>query len=144
MVFKGTYCLCIKCKTEQSIRIGSLGILKFNSGDYIYIGSALKSLQPRLVRHIRVSKGKHPITHWHIDYFLKELSVSIEEIYVLEDGEKMECILATKVSKYGAPVKGFGCSDCRCNSHLYKVKDYKFLEKMGMRRYSIDSLKISE
>ncbi|MFB6089231.1 MAG: DUF123 domain-containing protein, partial [Candidatus Aenigmatarchaeota archaeon] len=33
----------------------------------------------------------------------------------------LECETAERLSKVGEPVKDFGCSDCKCDSHLYKV-----------------------
>ncbi len=39
------------------------------------------------------------------------------------------------VGDHGEPVPGFGCSDCRCASHLYKVNTFSFLEKKGLKKY---------
>jgi Uri superfamily endonuclease len=48
----------------------------------------------------------------------------------------MECQLAARVAENGEPVDGFGCSDCRCRSHLYRVNDFSFLEKMGLKKWA--------
>lgn len=133
---KGTYCLCIKNKKEKKIKIGALGSLDFPIGYYIYIGSAFHSLIPRLNRHIKTSKGNHHVTHWHIDYFLKEKDVQIQSIFIIEKKDRLECKIAAKVSKHGKPVSHFGCSDCKCPSHLFIVNGCKFLEKIGLKKWS--------
>ena len=135
MPVKGTYCLCIENHRSQSIHVGALGEIDFPEGKYIYVGSALNSLIPRLERHLKTSRGEHHVTHWHIDYFLRENSVSIESIYTIETAEHLECIIAEKVSKHGTSIPHFGCSDCRCNSHLFKVDGFKFIEKIGLKKW---------
>ncbi len=135
MPVKGTYCLCINVEDDIKIRVGALGEIIFPRGPYIYVGSALNSLLPRLDRHLKHSRGEHDVTHWHIDYFLREPLVSMDSIYMNDNGEKLECIMAAKVAEHGEPIPRFGCSDCRCISHLYKVGSFGFLEKMGLKKY---------
>jgi len=134
MVIKGAYCLCINVREDVTVEVGALGNIPFPKGEYVYVGSALNSLEPRVERHLLTSTGDHDITHWHIDYLLREHAASIQKVYVVETEKKLECSIAEKVAEYGQPIKGFGCSDCRCISHLYKVKSCGFLDKMGMRR----------
>jgi len=134
MVTKGAYCLCIKIREDKAIEVGALGSIIFPTGEYVYVGSALNSLKPRIERHILTSTGDHKVTHWHIDYLLREPVVTIQEIYVVETNEKLECSIAEKVAEKGQPVRGFGCSDCRCVSHLYRVEGFGFLGKIGMRK----------
>ena len=135
MPIKGTYCLCIENNNSQTIKVGALGEIDFSEGKYIYVGSALNSLIPRLERHLKTSRGEHHVTHWHIDYFLRENPVSIVSIYTIETTEHLECDIAEKVSKHGEPIPHFGCSDCRCNSHLFKVDEFKFIEKLGLKKW---------
>lgn len=135
MSAKGTYLLCIELTENKVIKVGALGDIKFVKGDYVYVGSALNSLYPRMDRHIKHSKGEHNVTHWHIDYFLREPETRIETIYYNDNGEKIECTLADMVTKSGTPVPKFGCSDCKCVSHLFKVNSFDFAEKMGMKKY---------
>lgn len=139
MIVKGTYCIYAQVDKDLDIEIGSLGLIHFYKGSYIYVGSGLSSLIPRIVRHIKTSRGFHSVTRWHIDYLLRNSHVSISDVYVLEKNERLECVIADEVSRHGEAVKGFGCSDCSCVSHLYRVDEFKFLEKMGMRRFPIDS-----
>ncbi len=135
MPVKGTYCLCINVEEDIKIRVGALGEIIFPMGSYIYVGSALNSLLPRLDRHLKHSRGEHDVTHWHIDYLLREPLVSMDSIYMNDNGEKLECVMAAKVAENGEPVPRFGCSDCRCVSHLYSVDSFGFLEKMGLKKY---------
>ncbi len=135
MPIKGTYCLCINVEDDIKIRVGALGEITFPRGAYIYVGSALNSLIPRIDRHLKHSRGEHDVTHWHIDYLLREPLVSMESIYMNDNGKKLECVMAVKVAGHGEPVPRFGCSDCKCVSHLYAVDSFSFLEKMGLKKY---------
>ena len=135
MPVKGTYCLCIENHQDQIIQIGALGRIDFKKGWYVYIGSALNSLIPRLERHIRMSHGEHHVFHWHIDYLLREKSVEIESIYITETDEHLECMIAEKVSEHGEAVSRFGCSDCKCSSHLYYVESFDFIGKMDLKKW---------
>ena len=132
---KGAYLLITELKNDVTIHIGKLGGIRFSKGFYVYVGSALNSLLPRLERHLKTSRGEHHVTHWHIDYFLRENPVSIESIYTVETAEHLECDIAKKVSKHGEFTPRFGCSDCRCNSHLYKVNEFEFIEKIGLKKW---------
>ncbi len=60
--------------------------------------------------------------------------MEIKSIYIIESDEHLECKIAEKVSQHGEPVYGFGCSDCRCISHLYKVDGFDFIEKTGLKK----------
>lgn len=135
MLLRGAYCLCIEVSADLEVRVGALGLLVFPRGKYVYTGSALNSLEPRIKRHIKTSEGMHHVTHWHIDYLLREPVATLDRIYYVESSERMECLLAYRVAEHGEPVEGFGCSDCKCVSHLYRVRGFEFLEKMGLKRY---------
>lgn len=135
MVVKGVYCLCIEVCDDLSVEIGALGVIDFNKGSYIYVGSALNGLDSRVLRHMNTSEGVYNAIHWHIDYLLREESVRVEAVYVRLSDEKIECEIAGKVSRYGSGVEGFGCSDCRCNSHLFRVKSWNFLPDLKMEKW---------
>lgn len=111
---KGAYILLCSLKKSSEIQIGVLGRIYFEKGFYLYTGSAMNGLKSRLERHLRKEKK----FHWHIDYLLSK--GHIEEIFYSEAKNKnMECINAEKLENMGGtPVKGFGCSDCNCKSHL--------------------------
>lgn len=57
----GTYCLIIEIKEKSTIKVGALGIIKFEKGYYIYVGSAMNSLVSRIKRHMKDDKK----LHWH-------------------------------------------------------------------------------
>jgi len=114
-ILKGTYCILIDLKVDQSIEIGKKGEMQFKSGFYVYVGSALNSLGGRIKRHLRHNKKMH----WHVDYFLGNPNSMIREVFFSDDGVKHECELATQIAEEGEGIPGFGCSDCRCRSHLF-------------------------
>ena len=134
MTIQGSYCLCIRVKKDLRIRIGALGLLHFSKGLYIYIGSALNSLIPRLRRHLKTNTGEGRAIHWHIDYLLSHPNVEIEGIYATEWAVRIECKIASIVAKHGQPISGFGCSDCNCSSHLYMIESCNFIEKTGLKK----------
>lgn len=116
---KGTYVLLIKLNKKQSVKIGSLGTREFGKGRYAYVGSAMNSLRKRIARHLRKSGEKK--MHWHIDHLLASENASIYEVLFKEADKKEECEIAQKISARGTGINGFGCSDCNCKSHLFKI-----------------------
>ena len=140
MVTRGSYCLCIRVDRNSEIKIGSLGPIKFSRGMYVYVGSALNSLIPRLWRHIRTSRGEGRVAHWHIDYLLREPGIEIEAIYATDWAVRMECEIATHIAEKGEPIPLFGSSDCACVSHLYRVKSFGFIKETGLKRVDLSTL----
>ena len=115
---KGCYCLIINLKNDSSIKIGKkLGKIDFNKGYYVYVGSAMNSLESRINRHLSDEKK----LHWHIDYFLRKSE--IEKVIFNESTKKIECELSKYISTKSEGIKDFGCSDCDCESHLYYFKN---------------------
>ncbi|MBF8267256.1 MAG: hypothetical protein HW388_764 [Dehalococcoidia bacterium] len=95
--------------------MGKLGTFEFPPGEYLYFGSALNGLEGRIRRHLRRDKRRH----WHID-FLTAVS-SVVGVWWTTGTERRECSLAkAALDMEGAqmPARGFGASDCRCQSHL--------------------------
>ncbi|RBQ22510.1 hypothetical protein ALNOE001_18790 [Candidatus Methanobinarius endosymbioticus] len=119
VVKKSTYCLIINKKNESHINIGALGKINFKKGFYIYIGSAMNSLIPRIKRHLSDNKK----LHWHVDYLLKDKNTNVEEVFFNISEKKIECELVNFISKKGLKIDKFGCSDCNCNSHLIYFKN---------------------
>lgn len=111
--------------------VGALGTRVFSPGRYIYIGSALNGIEPRVRRHLRTNGGHPGSIHWHIDYLLRVPGIVIEAVYTQATDERMECDVARAISQRGEPVRGFGCSDCQCESHLFRVDDFDFLSGIG-------------
>jgi len=115
---KGIYYLLIKVLKTKEILIGKLRKIKFEKGNYLYIGSAQKNLEKRIERHFKKKKKKF----WHIDYLLADKDVKIEKVILFPQKRKNEeCKLAKRISKKGKPIKNFGSSDCKCKSHLIKI-----------------------
>jgi Uri superfamily endonuclease len=119
VVLKGSYCLIIHVSRDITLQIGKLGMFDFGKGFYVYVGSALNSLVGRLKRHLSDDKK----LFWHVDYLLVDSNVELVEIVFAVDDGKWECSLASEVGLVGVEVKGFGCSDCKCSSHLFKFDD---------------------
>ena len=113
----GIYMILLKLE-KCRLPVGALGDIDFESGWYVYTGSAMKNLASRVRRHLAKRKRKH----WHMDY----LSSSAEKIkgFPIYTTEDLECTLASDLKKI-APnrIRGFGCSDCDCDSHLFYFKE---------------------
>jgi len=115
-----TYLLLIHVVHREHLLIGKLGWVNFTQGYYIYVGSAKRSIQKRLLRHLKVQKKKF----WHIDYLLSSLpSARIANIWI--NREPCECTISQKILQSGIGIiikKGFGSSDCYCLTHLFKIE----------------------
>lgn len=116
VVDKGNYCIILEMKKECNIKIGAKGMMHFNKGFYVYVGSALNSLSKRIERHISNDKKKH----WHADYLLLNKNAEVKEVIYTYCTKKIECEIANEILKDSIEyVELFGCSDCNCVSHLY-------------------------
>lgn len=116
---KGTYILIIELNDEGKIVVGSLGEITFGRGIYAYVGSAMGpgGIVGRVLRHLRRSKKKF----WHIDYLLDRARIIM--IIVLKSEERLECKIAEEMRRHRMEyIPRFGSSDCRCPSHLFKLR----------------------
>jgi len=103
---------------DLKIRVGSLGVVGFKKGYYVYVGSGQRYLEKRIQRH----KKKIKKVKWHIDYLTTNSDVRVVEAAAYDLPKKYECILADMLRSMGfKPVKGFGSTDCKCVSHLYRI-----------------------
>ncbi|WP_298521915.1 DUF123 domain-containing protein [uncultured Methanobrevibacter sp.] len=119
---KGCYCLVIQVDDAKEIRVGKLGKIKFKSGYYVYVGSAMNSLEARLNRHLKSTKK----LHWHVDYLLKHSEITS---IIYNENRKVECEISQYLCTKTSNIEGFGCSDCDCESHLYYFEnDRKAIE----------------
>ena len=121
---KGVYVLIISVSRNVSARVGAKGIMKFEKGTYAYVGSAQNNLEKRIARHFRGVKK-----FWRIDYLLDSPRVTIRKVLTKEAMKTEECRIADVLCREGLPILSFGCSDCKCKSHLVKVKSYEFLKE---------------
>lgn len=133
---KGSYLIIAEMDANKRVPIGKLGEVEFNKGFYVYVGSALNGLEQRIQRHLRENKK----THWHIDYLLKHATVT--DVFYKEDNVREECIIAKKFEGALPSILGFGCSDCKCKSHLFYgthngIK--QVIDRLNMKSYSCDA-----
>ena len=122
---KGIYVLIISVRRNTRLEIGAMGIVAFERGIYAYVGSAQNNMEKRLARHLKSVKKKF----WHIDYLLTSPAVAVRRIFTCEAAKTEECRLADLLRKRGSAVTGFGSSDCKCKSHLFKIRNYEFLKE---------------
>lgn len=131
----GIYVLFFTMKNTVRITIGRLGTLDFPAGTYCYVGSALNGIEARLARHFRQEKK----LHWHIDYLLQHALISgaacaeVPLKNLSKRSSSEECLIAKHLAKSLAGIKGFGCSDCRCPSHLFYAEKAGILEAKAAR-----------
>jgi sugar fermentation stimulation protein A len=108
-----TYILLLHLPARRRIRVGRLGLVGFEPGVYLYVGSGGRSPIKRIRRHVRRRKRKH----WHIDFLTVHSTVI--GAFILEADTSLECIIARALARRFEPIAGFGSSDCRCGSHLF-------------------------
>ena len=117
------------------LSVGELGTLELKAGYYAYVGSALGGLEGRVGRHLREEKK----SRWHIDYLLTR--ARLVDVVVAEGEERKECSIAGELAKGLLGVRGFGSSDCRCESHLFYSPDLHELLKRVLLAFRSCGLK---
>jgi Uri superfamily endonuclease len=120
---KGVYALIIHLTKDVEVNVGALRKIPFKKGLYTYVGSAQNNLELRIKRHLRKEKR----LFWHIDYLLNCGNAEIVEVFHKQASKSEECTIASEINRHGEAIFGFGCSDCRCRSHLFSVENGKFL-----------------
>jgi Uri superfamily endonuclease len=133
---KGVYCLVL-FNRPCTVRVGALGQMVFPGGWHVYCGSAQGSGGlKRVQRHIRLAASRSKTARWHIDYLLQDNRMALLSALCAHTTRPLECELASALR--GVPVPGFGCSDCRCSSHLFFFdtdplkKIIKAMESIGL------------
>jgi Uri superfamily endonuclease len=113
----GTYALILRNHSKTTTNVGRWGWISLEEGYYIYIGSAFGpgGVRARVSRHLRKKKRKH----WHIDY-LRDLMNPVG-VWYTHDRQHLEHRWARLLSDMSciSSTHGFGCSDCKCDSHLF-------------------------
>lgn len=109
------YILLLYFDGPDNIEVGALGPIELKAGTYAYCGSAKAGLWGRVKRHLSDPIKKR----WHIDY-ITHISCGRKILWKdhLDGGE---CETAEMLSRANEGVKGFGCSDCNCRSHLFYI-----------------------
>lgn len=117
---KGVYILKLQLLKNQEILIGKLGKILFQKGNYYYVGSSQNNMEKRISRHMKKEKK----IHWHIDYLTThpEIKAINAKTFINYPKEK-ECQVSKELMKKYELVKNFGCSDCKCLSHLFYQKE---------------------
>jgi len=149
---KGVYALIISISDDIEVQIGAIGPQKFESGKWVYIGSAFgnasTSLEHRIRRHF--SSEKRP--HWHIDLLLEATGPPRQVIWS-ESKKKRECEIANKLKQHAEFIKGpkgFGSSDCiaKCGTHLFmhsgiRTEDtiQKLFDAIGLEPRTLETLR---
>lgn len=121
----GVYLLLIRLRKRRWVQIGATGYRFFLRGSYGYVGSARKGMRSRLNRHLKNAKR----LHWHIDYLLQYGEV--EAIVYGQCPSNRECMLANELRRTFKFLPGFGCTDCRCPSHLFFSPHRRILVRNG-------------
>ncbi len=125
---KGVYVLIFEVKKDIEAKIGALGNISFQKGLYAYVGSAQNSLEKRISRH----KSKNKKKFWHLDYLLDSKDARVLNAYYKNAGKEEECQIAKKISETEILIPRFGCSDCNCKTHLFKIKDTSVVLNMDL------------
>lgn len=131
MIRKGTYVLDITLGADIETEVGALGKQLLPAGRYCYVGSAMGGLDQRLSRHVAREKRMR----WHIDR-ITVLADSVEAYESYPDFVP-ECELAGMAEACGMvpAIRGFGCSDCGCRTHLFRVPEgsmERLVEEAGL------------
>ncbi len=116
----GTYLLILRADSSQRVQVGRWGALDVHPGYYLYVGSAFGpgGVRARVSRHVR----KKTARHWHIDY-LRAVSVPVA-VWCGYGARDLEHRWARTFRGLpgSSPVPGFGCTDCTCESHLFRFR----------------------
>jgi Uri superfamily endonuclease len=116
----GTYALLLQSDCEAEVRVGRRSSLRVQPGYYVYVGSAFGpgGVKARVLRHCRESSTRH----WHIDY-LRGVTAPLGAWCGYQTRE-LEHRWAQSLAKLPdvSAVNGFGCSDCMCESHLFRSR----------------------
>jgi len=120
---RGSYLLLLRLDQKVSIKHWTI-----EAGIYVYVGSAMGDLSARVARHLRKNKRKH----WHIDYLLEHAKVL--SVVMLPSERRLEEEISSALSKKFDGPEGFGSSDLKVKTNLYRLNDlnefFKIVEEM--------------
>ena len=112
--------LVIEVPDAVTLRVRSGVVFDLPPGPYAYVGSAAGAggLAARVGRHMQPSKR----LHWHIDHLLSRARLRAVLCFSLQ---VEECELGRHLDRTPGCVAlaEFGCSDCRCRSHLFQLPE---------------------
>lgn len=117
---KGAYLLVLKLEYGVSIK----DRWRLEPGLYVYVGSAMNDLVARVSRHLWKEKKKH----WHIDHLLEH--ARILSVIMIPSELRLEESLSLALSKRFDGPAGFGSSDLKVKTNLYRVDEIGELFKV--------------
>jgi Uri superfamily endonuclease len=139
----GTYILWLSLEVGTALRVGQLGLIAFDPGVYAYVGSAFGpgGVRSRVGRHCKKDKK----LRWHIDYLRRICEVSAAWASYERDCQEHHWFnIMKELPGARVPVTGFGCSDCRCLTHLVWFSQRPplglFHDRLGCRPGSITEI----
>ncbi|MCF2136275.1 MAG: GIY-YIG nuclease family protein [Candidatus Thorarchaeota archaeon] len=130
---RGVYVLIVDVPKKIEARVGAMGGLSFDRGEWAYVGSAMgtgsTSIENRLKRHFSENKT----VHWHIDYLLQAGGRARFAIWSQSEINR-ECDVAHALGEhilFEPGPAGFGASDCtrHCGTHMFHFTGGKDLEQ---------------
>jgi sugar fermentation stimulation protein A len=130
----GTYLLIVELIQPTNIIVKSGKLFTLEPGYYGYIGSALNGLKKRIDRHLRRNKK----LHWHIDYLLQ--IASVRSVIYVKSNERIECSIVQSLAEKHHYIREFGCSDCKCKSHLIFTDNIKAMENNAIIAFKLRNL----
>jgi Uri superfamily endonuclease len=119
------YILIITIQKNIAIKVSALGKIDFKKGRYAYVGSAQNNLKKRIQKLLSKNRKKKQ----HIDYLLMNPYVKVENIHYKKAKKDEECKIAQVFSSVEEPINGFGSSDCKCYSHLFRLRSINYFTK---------------
>jgi len=122
----GAYLLFIRLDRQIELQVGKLGKFHLEPGVYIYVGSAMGGFGRRIPRYL----SAHRKVKWHIDYLLEK--AHIIGVLLIPSEERIEEEIAFRLARTDGileSIRGFGASDSRNRTHLFRVKI--LIDKIG-------------
>ena len=111
---RGAYILAFDIESDAYVNVGAMGEVFFQTGSYMYVGSAMNGLSARISRHTRRRKNKR----WHIDYLL-DIATNVVGMPIVA-ATNIEARVAKLLSDSYVPyMKDFGSSDSCMGTHLF-------------------------
>ncbi len=150
----GAYLLRLRLSEPLAVAFGRFRQgepLPLPPGEMIYVGSALRGLAARLLRHATRTGGRPPQAirdamiaefpalglangrwrapvgkklHWHVDYLLDETAVTLTHVLLIRSPQRLEEPLARWLNAQPetlAIAPGLGASDAQGSTHLLAV-----------------------
>ncbi|UCH96781.1 MAG: DNA/RNA nuclease SfsA, partial [Candidatus Aminicenantes bacterium] len=112
---KGSYLLIFYNEQPFKKTIGPVGEREFKKGYYVYVGSAMQSLEKRIKRHLRKRKK----IHWHLDH-ISPGYMKMKKVYPIRRPDRIEEALARGLLAIcDSYVMDFGASDSGLPSHFF-------------------------